>query len=86
MTTIVSGDTVTLRMDLHDTGTLCHLMMQSFLQAGIDPSKPIRPQIREQPEGSLLTRDTITAGVERSVRLYGRLATANNKLMRGAIT
>jgi len=84
MTTIVLNDTVTVPLNLEETGTLCHLILGSLLQSGIDPSRPIGPQIPEQPVGSLIDRDTIIATLERSLRLYGRLARANSQLMRGA--
>jgi hypothetical protein len=83
MTRVVMNGLATVELSLEETGTICHLIMSSFVQSGIDPSQPIGPQIPEQPPGSLIGRDTIVATLQRGVALYDKMAEANSRLMRG---
>ena len=74
-------------LDLEETGTLYHMLLRSFLDEGLDPSKPLRPQIeqrrrRRREAGSLLfSVETEAAVLNRQVALLVKLGKENDRLM-----
>ena len=78
-----SPEHLPIELSLEDSGTLYHLLMQKLLTDGIDPARPIPPQVEcfDHGAGSFVSGKTLIAIYERHVDLLVRLSELNDKLM-----